>query len=218
MIITCPYCHKKVKKRFSYQKFCSQKCYWESKKGNTIPWIKGRKHTAEAKKKMSIAQKERFKHEAPWNKGLGGKIIKNGYILIKQSNHPHATKSGYVREHRLVMEQYLGRYLTSSEVIHHINGNKKDNRIENLKLYQNNRDHERIEHQRRKNFRQVLVKCLNCGKLFYKRPSQINVIRNGERKKTKPFCCLKCSWEYHKGENHWVNNKKTNVSEIAQET
>jgi hypothetical protein len=54
--------------------------------------------------------------------------------MILAKDHPDADHHGYVMEHRLVMEQYLGRPLTKIEVVHHINGIKTDNRIENLQL------------------------------------------------------------------------------------
>lgn len=60
-----------------------------------------------------------------------------GYILVKVDNHPNADSKGYVREHRLVMEEYLGRYLNPDEVVHHINHIKNDNRLENLFLCSN---------------------------------------------------------------------------------
>lgn len=72
----------------------------------------------------------------------GGRIRdkKSGYIRTYCPDHPKAIK-GYVREHVLVMEKYLGRYLKSGEVVHHINGIGDDNRIENLMLFPSNRDH-----------------------------------------------------------------------------
>lgn len=62
-------------------------------------------------------------------------LSKNGYYYVYFRKHPHADKSGRVFEHRLVMEQKLGRYLFSFENVHHKNGIRSDNRIENLELW-----------------------------------------------------------------------------------
>lgn len=58
----------------------------------------------------------------------------SGYIKKINPDHPKADSKGYVHEHNLAMEEYLGRYLKDNEVVHHINEIKNDNRIENLKL------------------------------------------------------------------------------------
>ena len=64
----------------------------------------------------------------------GGKRLNhNGYMTIRMSDHPNAV-NGYIFEHRLIMEEFLGRYLTKEEIVHHINHSKLDNRIENLMI------------------------------------------------------------------------------------
>lgn len=62
--------------------------------------------------------------------------LKNGYVYIWSKNHKK-----HVYEHRLVMEDILQRRLLSSEQVHHINGIKDDNRIENLVLCKNVSEH-----------------------------------------------------------------------------
>lgn len=104
----------------------------------------------------------------------GGRIYERGYkLIIVPKNHPYGImKAGgnkYIREHRLVMEKHLGRYLKPEEVVHHINGNLLDNRIENLMILSNSlhcRLHRKIQWE---NFYKlnpkIFYKCVDCGKI-----------------------------------------------------
>lgn len=65
-----------------------------------------------------------------------GKIFhKKGYVMRFAPEHPRARTGNYVFEHILVMEEKIGRFLMENENVHHINGVRSDNRIENLELW-----------------------------------------------------------------------------------
>lgn len=64
-----------------------------------------------------------------------------GYIKRRVSEHPYPDKRGYVLEHRLIVEKSTGKFLPKMAVVHHINGVRDDNRIENLQIIQEQARH-----------------------------------------------------------------------------
>ena len=85
--------------------FCNQKCYFTWKRKN------------------------------PNKRAYKAKIFVSGYYYLYMPSHTNAIKKGrYNAEHRYVLEQKIGRLLTNKEVAHHLNGDKSDNRTENLEL------------------------------------------------------------------------------------
>lgn len=157
------------------RKFCSYKCMGKFRKGkhispttefkkDFIPWNKNKPHSEKTKEKISIVNKgKHYSPETEFKKGQisdsknphwkGGKnITTRGYVRVKNRQHSFCDANGYVLEHRLIMEEHLERYLTPEEIVHHINGIKNDNRIENLQLCANESEHQKY-HPFKKSYR-----------------------------------------------------------------
>ena len=115
------------------------------------------------------------------------KTIKKGdYLYALDPDHPNATKNGYVLEHRKVVENSLGRYLKQNEIVHHKDGDKHNNSIDNLEIMTRS-EHTRL-HMLTGRTKLEFV-CPNCGLLFSKE------IKNYKRD-TIPKCSRKCNGEY----------------------
>jgi hypothetical protein len=93
----------------------------------------------------------------------GGGLNGYGYKVIQAKNHPAANKNGVALEHRIVMSDHLGRQLKEWEHIHHINGIRTDNRIENLEIVMLD-IHCQLHHPKTL----LPKKCKNCSKLYNK--------------------------------------------------
>lgn len=97
----------RTENEYKKQKFCGLPCF---RKNNKHSRIKG-------------------PGSSSWK---GGVQYHNGYRYLYAPNHPFRARELYVAEHRLVLEKHMGRYIKKGEYIHHINGNRLDNRADNL--------------------------------------------------------------------------------------
>jgi hypothetical protein len=84
-----------------------------------------------AKKLCNLHYKRLERNGDPLVLKQKGYTIDQGYKKIRDRSR----KTGYLMEHRVIMEEHLGRKLTEYENVHHINGDRSDNRIENLELW-----------------------------------------------------------------------------------
>lgn len=134
IVVKCEFCDKESRKipysvNNSKKHFCSMKCYSSYKKGSNHPrWLGGRK------------------------------VDKDGYVLVYKPTHVNADIRGYIREHREVLENDMGRLLEKSEVVHHIDGDKGNNKVENLMLFGNHGEH--LSFHRLVRLRERAMSCL----------------------------------------------------------
>ena len=121
----CQECNKEYD-RFKSHKYCSLICEAVSRR---------KRNAANSRKKYRI--KKGIDPNTPITKKPKGSgwIRKDGYKIVYKKNHPNARANGSLFEHWIVMSEYLGRPLRKGENVHHKNGIRDDNRIENLELW-----------------------------------------------------------------------------------
>lgn len=136
---TCPVCRVIFKPRVNKDKYCSKDCYYKMKKlrGDRVTWTEGmrdklsRKYTGKGNpaygKPSPLRGKKRPELSGKFHPMYKGGWIQNGYKYLSIDGRD-------IAEHRYLMEQHLGRNLKVSEVVHHINEDKLDNRIDNLQI------------------------------------------------------------------------------------
>lgn len=126
---------------------------------------------------MKISRGEKNPH---WR---GGKYLDDrGYIRFSSTRHGK-------REHVVVMEDYLGRPLEENEVVHHKNGNRSDNRIENLELMASNGLHLSTYHSGHRTCQNNGQICQRCGSIYVK--------RRGIRKGKQYYRCTECKKSFN---------------------
>jgi hypothetical protein len=166
-----------------------------------------------------------FKGKAIYNPGgkAARRLASNGYYAVYMPNHPNAFGIGYVYEHRLIIENEIGRLLKSTEIVHHKDGNKLNNNIANLELCHSIAEH-KVKHRksnskirRNPDETNVIVKCAcGCGMEFLKYDAHgrerkyansgcgkrhTRILRQEEQGKEIVFCacgCGSCIMKYDK--------------------
>lgn len=149
----CEHCKKEflaTRRKASevFQRFCSWTCRGLQKKKAITRSCKKCSTVFEVQLCHSKENRGHFcSRECNWSfdrKDYDKKWLQpSGYVLVNiPKDHPmylhrqvNCIKNMHMREHRLVMEKYLGRYLLPNENVHHINGIRDDNRLENLELW-----------------------------------------------------------------------------------
>lgn len=108
-------------------------CY-RNKRENDDPAYKEKKRIAKFKSRRKCRGQD---PNAPLMKAKSGEgyLDPNGYKQLTIKNHPNANKSGRIAEHTFIMSLHLQRPLRENESVHHKNGIRNDNRIENLELW-----------------------------------------------------------------------------------
>ena len=136
--LTCLTCGNPIEKTPGFMrshpdtKFCSHKCWtvhYRQRKGRTVTCVgcgrEFRTTVGRTRRRFCSMQCTKVAHKKSPPRITDGFWFENGYMVIQENGHP-------VKFHRWLMEQHLGRPLTSTEFVHHVDGNVLNNRLVNL--------------------------------------------------------------------------------------
>ena len=141
--------------------------------------------------------------------------MKNGVytLVVAPENYPGLKYRGkYAYEHHIIWWKHLGSLLVDGYEIHHINGNHRDNRIENLKCMSSS-EHSSL-HGSRKPRNRVILKCPGCGKIFIKDRRHTHL----SKKRNKVTCCSRpCTGRWKKIKEDIIEMNKRMQENVIRE-
>lgn len=188
LIIPCAYCQTEFQPRQRNSRFCSRNC---NDRFHSPRKVKNREkhehvcaHCSKTYRSNLVASRTKYcSRECSDASNRTGFYDRAGYF--------HITVNGEkIAEHRHVMQQHLGRTLSRKEVVHHKNGKRDDNRIENLELYSSQVEH--MRHHFPRFLSETHAECMQCHQIKLRSDFYIRRIRNTILSMCKACNSLNC--------------------------
>ena len=191
----CEKCEKNHNGTFGSGRFCSRSC------------ANSRVHSEETKQKISRSIKKFAQSEegidlikiqaAKKRKCLFPKPLPISSISLRNKRSPYVyakkKEARYIsmHQHRLLMEQCLGRKLHTDEIVHHIDGNTKNNKIKNLQVMCRSK-HRSLHNKKHTEY--IDINCTQCNIIIHKRKKLVEYNKKIGQKNF--FCSRKCLYSY----------------------